>query len=70
MKYRKVSLIFMLLGLVLAACNSSQGNFNVYLVAQDVSHDVVVKGDLENLQLEEQAFLSEADIVWYDPENT
>ena len=68
MKYRKVSLIFMVLGLVLAACNPSQGNFNVYLVAQDVPHDVVVKGDLENLQLEEQAFLSESDIVWYDPD--
>jgi len=65
-KFHKVILIFMVPVLWLAACNPSQDNFSVYLVAEDIPHDVVVKGDLENLQLESQPLLTAEDILWYD----
>ena len=66
MKFHKVILIFMVPILWLAACNPSQDNFSVYLVAEDIPHDVVVKGDIENLQLEAQPLLAAEDILWYD----
>lgn len=66
MKFHKMILIFMVPALWLAACNPSQDNFSVYIVAEDIPHDVVVKGDIENLQLETQPLLTAEDILWYD----
>ena len=68
MKSRLLVLIFMVLLVLLAACDPSPGKFNLYLVAEKISHDEVVKGDLANLRLDNQPLIAEEDIIWYDPE--